>query len=267
MKSIIQFIGLLALALSLNSCHLLSAAGLTSQGQPIKKAPEKLTSMTTNSAVNVDHSVWDSLLKKHVSSNGLVDYKGFESDRQSLNAYMQKLSSLNPTNDWSVQELLAYYINLYNVYTVDLILRNYPTNSIQDIDGAFTKAFIPIGKRTLSLGGLENGVLRKMNEPRIHFAINCASISCPKLLREAYTSAKINEQLEEAVNGFINSDKNEISPSDAKISSIFKFYTKDFISEETPDLPAYINMFSKTKIVPGAAVTYKEYNWSLNEQK
>ncbi|WP_031427269.1 DUF547 domain-containing protein [Flavimarina sp. Hel_I_48] len=266
MKVYIRLLLLLLIAHSAVSCHLLTAAGLGSQGQPTKKTPDKLTSMTTNSEVNVDHSGWDALLKKHVNAAGYLDYKGFEKDRPALDAYMKKLSSLEPDKNWSVQELLAYYINLYNVYTVDLILKNYPLKSIQDIDGAFTKAFIPIGKHTLSLGGLENGVLRKMNEPRIHFAINCASVSCPKLSRDAYTAAKINEQLEEAVKGFINSEKNDITADNPKISAIFKFYTKDFITDETPSLNAYINQFSDTKINLDAPIVFKEYNWSLNEQ-
>lgn len=267
MKIVPRILLLLFVAVSFNACHLLTAAGVGSQGQPTKKVPAKLTSMTTNSAVNVDHSDWDALLKKHVNSQGLVDYKGFENDRASLDAYMQKLSALDPNNDWSVQELLAYYINLYNVYTVDLILQNYPTKSIQDIDGAFTKAFIPIGNKKLSLSGLENGILRKMNEPRIHFAINCASISCPILSRDAYTAGKINEQLEDATTGFINSNKNEISAKNPKISSVFKFYTKDFIADETPSLPAYINQYGDTQMKINVAVQYKEYDWSLNEQK
>lgn len=267
MKIISRILLLLFIAISFNACHFLTAAGLGSQGQPTKEVPGKLTSMTTNSSVNVDHSDWDALLKKHVNRQGLVDYKGFEKDRASLNAYMQKLSALEPNNDWSVQELLAYYINLYNVYTVDLILQNYPTKSIKDIDGAFTKAFIPIGKQTLSLGGLENGVLRKMNEPRIHFAINCASISCPILSRDAYTAAKINEQLEDVTTGFINSDKNEINAKNPKISLIFDFYTKDFITDKTPSLAAYINQYSDTQIENNVAVQYEEYDWSLNEQK
>lgn len=267
MKIILRIFVLLFIAISFNACHLLSAAGVGSQGQPTKKVPAKLTSMTTNSAVNVDHNDWDALLKKHVNSAGMVDYKGFHEDRPAVNAYMKKLADLNPTKKWSVQELLAYYINLYNVYTVDLILTNYPTKSIQDIDGAFTKAFIPIGNRTLSLGGLENGVLRKMNEPRIHFAINCASISCPILSRDAYTAAKINEQLEDATTGFINSNKNEINAKNPKISSIFKFYTKDFITDKTPSLAAFINQYSDKQIENNVAVQYKEYDWSLNEQK
>ena len=107
------------------------------------------------------------------------------------------LSENEPTEVWSVQELLAYYINTYNAYTVNLILDNYPLKSIKDISGPWTKAIIPIGDNKLSLGGLENGILRKMNEPRIHFAINCASYSCPKLLNEAFTASRIDEQLEQ----------------------------------------------------------------------
>lgn len=256
----------LTLAFTLNSCNLLSAAGLTSGGQPTKEAPEKLTSTTANSAENVDHTAWDALLKKHVDANGMVDYKGFKADRSKLDAYLKQLSGYEPSNDWSVQELLAYYINLYNAYTVDLILDNYPVKSIKDINGAWTKGIVPVGNKELSLGGIENGVLRKMNEPRIHFAINCASVSCPKLLNEAYTAGKINEQLERATKEFVNSDKNDISANSPKVSSIFDWYKKDFITDKTPTIVDYINQYSKTKINSGTTIAYKDYDWNLNEQ-
>ncbi|WP_370176555.1 DUF547 domain-containing protein [Leeuwenhoekiella palythoae] len=257
---------LLIIALSLHSCNLLSAAGITSGGQPTKEAPGKLTSTTANSAENIDHSAWDALLKKHVNANGMVDYNGFNKDRGALNKYLTQLSSYSPNSDWSVQELLAYYINLYNAYTVDLILNNYPVESIKDIDGAWTRSIVPVGNKKLALGGIENGVLRKMKEPRIHFAINCASMSCPKLLDEAYTAGKINEQLDRATKEFINSDKNEIGKNSVKLSSIFDWYKKDFITTETPTIIDYVNQFSTTKINAGANVSYKDYDWSLNEQ-
>jgi hypothetical protein len=255
------------MAFALHSCNLLSAAGVSSQGQPTKEVNDNLTSTTANSAVNVDHSEWNELLKKYVNSQGLVDYKGFKNDRAKLDNYLKMLSEQNPNNDWSVQELLAYYINLYNAATVRLILNNYPTKSIKNIDGAWTKGRVAIGNKKLSLGGIENGILRKMNEPRIHFAINCASISCPKLMDEAYTAAKINEQLDRAVKEFINSDKNDIAPNSAKLSSIFDWYQKDFKINGKQDVIGYINQYSKTKINPGAAISYKNYNWNLNEQK
>lgn len=248
------------------SCNLLSAAGISSQGQPTKEVTGDLTSTTANSAVNLDHSKWTTLLKKHVNNAGLVDYKGFANDKAALQEYLDYLSSQDPDKDWSVQELLAYYINLYNAYTVKLILDNPNVKSIKDIDGAWTKAIVPVSGKKLSLGGIENGILRKMNEPRIHFAINCASMSCPKLMNEAYTAASINEQLQKATEEFVNSDKNDISKNSPKVSSIFDWYKKDFITDETPTVIDYINKFSKTQINTSATLSYKDYDWNLNKQ-
>lgn len=257
---------LLFIAFTLQSCNLLSAAGISSQGQPTKEVKSNLTSTTANSAVNVDHSAWDKLLKKHVNSQGMVDYKGFKNDSAELDKYLDFLSKQNPSNDWSVQELLAYYINIYNAGTVKLIVENYPVKSIKDIDGNWTKGRVSIGKKELSLGGIENGILRKMNEPRIHFTINCASISCPKLMNEAYTAGKINEQLDRATREFINSDKNEISASNPKVSSIFDWYQKDYKINDKQDVIGFINQYSKIKINPSATLMYKDYDWNLNDQ-
>lgn len=267
MNYFIKFSLVAFLSTNLSSCNLLSAAGVTNQGQPTKEVNDELTSTTANSNVNVDHSDWDKLLKKHVDTNGFVNYKGFKADQEKLTAYLDKLSKLEPNDEWSVQELLAYYINLYNAATVELILQNYPINSIKDIKGAWTKGFVKIVDKKVSLGAIENGVLRKMNEPRIHFAINCASFSCPKLQKEAYTAAKINEQLDAAAIEFINSDKNDISANSPKFSKIFDFYTGDFKLNGKRDLIGYINQYSKIKINPDAKYSFKEYNWDLNEQK
>ncbi len=267
MKRLIKFSILSFLLVNLTSCNLLSAAGLTSQGQPTKEVDDELTSTTANSAVNVDHGQWNSLLKKYVNDKGFVDYKGFKTDESQLDSYLTMLSKMEPTEKWSVQELLAYYINLYNAATIKLILNNYPTKSIKDIKGAWTKGFVKIGDKNISLGGIENGILRKMDEPRIHFAINCASFSCPKLMNEAFTAAKINEQLDAATKEFINSDKNDISANNPKLSKIFEFYTGDFKVDGKKNLIGYINKYSKTKINPNTNYTFKEYDWSLNDQK
>ncbi|CAM3305916.1 DUF547 domain-containing protein [Aequorivita lipolytica] len=267
MKTLINFTTLIMAALIMQSCNLLSAAGVSSQGQPTKEVKSDLTSTTANSAINVDHSQWDKLLKKHVNNEGLVDYKGFKNDKAKLDDYLKMLSEKNPTDDWSVQELLAYYINLYNAATVELIVENYPLKSIKDIDGAWTKGRVSVGSKELSLGGIENGILRKMNESRIHFAINCASISCPKLLNEAFTAGKINEQLDRVTKEFVNSDKNDISASNPKLSSVFDWYQKDFTVNGKKDVIGYINEYAKTKINAGASLAYKNYNWNLNEQK
>ena len=244
------------------SCNLISSAGLNAKGLP---APDVSEQTSTEKEPIIDHSVWNNLLKKHVSASGMVDYQGFQNDRSKLDEYLKLLSSQAPSEDWGTNELLAYYINLYNAYTVDLILRNYPVKSIKDIDSPWTSEFIKVGDTKISLGGIENSILRKMNEPRIHFAINCASISCPKLLNEAYTADKIEEQLEKVTMEFINSDKNEISKNSAKLSSIFDWYKKDF--KENGTVIDYINEYSNTKINSGANISYKEYNWNLNDAK
>ncbi|MAN60106.1 MAG: hypothetical protein CMC08_09760 [Flavobacteriaceae bacterium] len=268
MKTLVRLLTIFLVAVSFQNCNLISAAGLSSQGQPTKEVEGELSSSTANSAVNVDHSGWDKLLKKHVNEAGMVDYKGFQKDRKELNEYLQLLSSQQPSDDWSVQELLAFYINLYNAYTIDLILNNYPVKSIKDIDGAFTKGFIPLDGRDLSLGGIENGILRKMNEPRIHFAINCASMSCPPLLREAYTASKINEQLDRATSQFINGDYNDLSATNPKVSMIFKWYEDDYTVNGKKDVIGFINKYSKnTAINQSAKLDYREYDWSLNDQQ
>lgn len=267
MTSFIKFSFLAFIVFNLSGCNLTAAAGIGSQGQPIKEVGDKLTSTTANSAVNLDHSAWDKLLKKYVNDEGFVDYEGFKSDQNKLEAYLANLSKTVPNDDWSVQELLAYYINLYNAATVKLILDNYPTNSIKDINGAFTKSFIKIGDKELSLGAIENGILRKMNEPRIHFAINCASFSCPKLMNEAFTAARINEQLEKVTREFINSHQNDISANNPKLSKIFDFYTSDFKIDGKTDLIGYINQYSTTKMNPNATYSFKEYDWNLNDQQ
>ena len=254
------------IVLSLTSCSLLTAAGISGQGQPTKEVDGELSSTTVNSAVNVDHASWDKLLKKYVDDKGFVDYKGFKNESQKLNDYLDQLGKLEPNDDWSVQELLAYYINLYNAATVKLILDNYPTNSIKDINGAFTKAFVKIGDRELSLGGIENGVLRKMNEPRIHFAINCASFSCPKLLNEAFKADKINEQLEKVTSEFINGNKNNISENNPKFSKIFDWYGSDFKIDGKKDIVGYVNQYSDIKINSTTEYSFMEYDWSLNEK-
>lgn len=257
---------ILFLLFSAQACTLLSAAGFTSKGLPTTQVEGELTSTTANSSVNIDHSAWTALLQKHVDDKGDVDYKGFKNDRAALDSYLKMLSENKPDKDWSVQEQMAYYINTYNAYTVDLILDNYPVKSIKDIDGPWTKAIVPIGNTKMSLAGIENSLLKKMNDPRFHFAINCASFSCPKLMKEAFTAGKINEQLDTAAKEFINSDINEISANSAKISSIFDWYEKDF-TKSGKTIIEYVNQYSNTTINPGAAVTFKDYDWSLNETK
>ena len=216
--------------------------------------------------IKVDHSKWDRLLKKYVDDQGFVDYKGFATSKGNLEDYLKYLSQNPPTNSWSKEEVLAYYINLYNAGTVGLILENYPLKSIKDISRPWTKERISVGSKMISLDDIEHGILRKMGEPRIHFALNCASISCPKLSNDAYTSKDIYTQLEKAAKEFIRSDKNDINLSHPTISPIFDWYCKDFIQEDNTVID-FINRYAKIKVIPDAKISYKKYDWRLNEKK
>jgi len=261
---LIQFI---LMVIAIQGCNYLSAAGLDSQDQPVKKVTGNLSYQMELDETEIDHSQWDVLLKKYVGKDGLVDYKGFLIDKEELENYLTHLAQNPPNNSWKVQELLAYYINLYNAHTINLILNNYPVKSIKDLNGPWTSSFVQVGNERLTLGGVENSILRRMDEPRIHFAINCASFSCPDLLNEAYQASTIEEQLDRVTLSFINGAKNEISEDNIKISKIFKWYKKDFKVNGQKDLIAYINQYSTTKIGPNAKVEFKEYNWDLNEKK
>lgn len=251
--------------ISFSSCSLFSAAGFSSKGLPHSNVKGELISTISNSTTNIDHSVWHTLLQKYVNEKGLVNYEGFKKDKNVLNNYIKMLANHKPNNGWSVQEQLAYYINIYNAYTIKLIIENYPVKSIKNIDGAWTKEFVSIGNKQISLGAIENSILRRMNEPRIHFAICFATISSPRLLNEAYTADAINEQLEYATRSFINSDKNNIKAESANLSRIFDWYSGDF-TRGSITLGEYINRYSDIRMKNWNNISFKDYNWNLNKQ-
>ncbi|WP_434036934.1 DUF547 domain-containing protein [Formosa sp. 4Alg 33] len=212
--------------------------------------------------IAVDHAQWTALLSKYVTKEGKVDYKGFKTDEKALHDYLDILKSNAPSEFWSEKETLAYWINAYNAFTVQLILDNPGVKSITDIQDPWDKTFIIIDNKTYSLGYIEHNILRKVDEPRIHFAINCASYSCPILLNEAYTADRLDAQLEVASYRFVNdTTKNTITKEAIEISKIFEWFAEDFEAEGIID---FLDTYSTVKINDNAQVTYKDYNWSLN---
>lgn len=210
------------------------------------------------------HQKWNDLLQKNVSVNGNVDYKSFKTQEATLDIYLNELSKQIPQKNWSKNATLAYWINVYNAYTVKLILSNYPIKSIKDIDNPWSKKFFTLTNKKYSLEEVEHEILRKMNEPRIHFAINCASYSCPNLLNEAYTESKLETQLDKAAKSFINdSSKNKITSKEVKISQIFNWFASDFKSKNSGIID-FLNNYSTVKIDKKAKIKYLEYNWNLN---
>ncbi|MEJ1223252.1 DUF547 domain-containing protein [Sediminicola sp. 1XM1-17] len=214
----------------------------------------------------VDYTIWDNLLKKYVDKDGNVDYKSFRKEIGLLNSYLDQQTK-NPVSEYDTKESkLVYYINLYNAATVKLILDNYPLNSIKDLKGPWNRKVVTIRDKQFSLGDIEHNILRKMDEPRIHFAINCASYSCPKLLNEAFTVEKLEEQFQRTAESFVNDPKrNTIRKDKAMLSQIFKWYKKDFTDKMS--LYEYINQYSDTKLNKDTSIDYINYDWSLNASK
>ena len=216
-------------------------------------------------AQNFDYKNYTSLLSKHVSNKGKVNYDLLLTNKADLDKIIAEFEKTYPTNSWSKNEILAYYINSYNVYTLKKIIDNYPTKSIKNIGNAWDDKFIALGSKKISLAYIEHSILRKMNEPRIHFAINCASYSCPDLANVPYLPNTIESQLEAATKDFINdSSKNSITSDEIKISEIFNWFSGDFKTKNS-SLIDFINKYATLKVEENAKIKYLKYNWNLNK--
>ena len=212
----------------------------------------------------VDHRQWTDVLQAYVSENGAVDYKGLQNNKPGLESYLKLLSANAPNDEWSIDAKKAYWINAYNAFTIQLILKNYPLKSIKDLKRPWGLSFIKIDGGKIALNTIEHEILRPMGDPRIHFAIVCASKSCPKLLNCAYESNTLTDQLDQAAREFINDpSKNNITESKITISKIFKWFKSDFPKGDA--FISYLNKYSTINISSNPKINYKTYNWSLNE--
>ncbi|AXT50618.1 DUF547 domain-containing protein [Aquimarina sp. BL5] len=222
-------------------------------------------SFNLNAQGHIDHMVWDQLLLLNVSSDGKVDYKGFIRDKFLFDQYFKSLSTNYPTANSDDTEKLAYWVNLYNAIVMKMIIDHYPVNSINDLKNPWKKKSITINNIEYSLDDIEHTILRKMNEPRIHFLLNCAATSSPKLWNRAYTNRNITQALEERTVDYINdSTKNLITQNKVSISKVFEWYAKDF---NNGDIVSYINKYANEKIGKKSKIEYLEYDWSLNERQ
>ncbi|MBI5857572.1 MAG: DUF547 domain-containing protein [Sphingobacteriales bacterium] len=210
------------------------------------------------------HRVFDGLLQKYVSTSGKVNYKGLKKDKAVLESYISELAKQIPDNTWTKNASLTYWINAYNAFTLKLIVDNYPIKSITNLHGGkpWDIKWVELAGKKYSLNNIENDIIRPtFKDARIHFAVNCAAVSCPPLANTAYTEANINSLLDTRVKNFVNSAANEITAGKITISKIFDWYKADF-----GDAVNFINKYSNTKVNANATIEYKEYNWNLNEQ-
>ncbi|MFG0295253.1 MAG: DUF547 domain-containing protein [Maioricimonas sp. JB045] len=230
---------------------------------------------------DVDHSPFDRLLHKYVDSDGYVNYaawKASSADRAALRGYLNSLSRAS-TQSGTTDARLAFWINAYNAVTIEGIFQEYPTSSIRNhtakLWGYNIWDDLPllVGGKSYSLNQIEHEVLRKMGEPRIHFAIVCASVGCPRLLNEAYTPERVRDQLASNARDFFARPKNlKVDPRNRRLqmSSILSWFGEDFGPSQSARLKylmPYLPPAAKRLAAdPKVSVSFLDYDWSLNDQ-
>jgi hypothetical protein len=227
------------------------------------------------SAESVDNRIYAELLHKYVR-DGIVDYEGFQSQETLLDQYLSILEKVDPMN-LSRKSRFAFYVNAYNAWTIKLILSKYPhIQSIKDI-GSFFKSpwkrkLCRINGDIITLDDIEHNILRpQFRDPRVHFAINCASASCPPLRSEPYVGESLNEQLDDAVEKFINNpQRNRMEGTTLYLSKIFKWFPEDFGDDVLDFILQYAKGDLRSDIELNRdilKVKYLDYDWALNEIK
>lgn len=230
------------------------------------------------------YSAYNRILKRYVNSRGDVNYKALKQNKRVLSTAIRQLKFYYKRyfKGWRRNRRIAYWINLYNLFTISIIVDNYPVKSIKNINRAFDNEKIKVGGRYLSLNHIENKILRvKYSEPRIHFALVCAAKSCPLLRREPYTGARLNYQLAIQSRRFLARSKHYRINKRQRIvylSSIFKWFGKDFkkfrtkrFSNTKKGIFYFLRVYAPGNKKPSKNVNYKikfiRYDWTLNDWK
>ena len=230
----------------------------------------------------IDHSTYDALLRKHVDGDGYVNYAAWKQsspERQALQNYLAGLSRASARKPSSREARLAFWINAYNAVTLEGILQVYPTTSIRNHTSRFggyniwKQLPLQVGDGKYSLNQIEHEILRKTGEPRIHFAVVCASAGCPRLLNEAYTAEKLQHQLTANTKDFFSRSQNfrlDARNRTMYLSSILNWFAGDFGHTQTdrmtylkPYLPADAQSIATNRRM---TVKYLDYDWTLNDQ-
>ena len=258
---------------------------LTRELTPDRSAP--VTRIPPDRAVpldRVDHGQWDRLLREYVDAEGLVDYARWQqspADRRRLKQYLETLTRGDPAATTSREGRLAFWINAYNALTIHGILEVYPTSSIRNhtprLFGYNLWEDLPleVGSKRHSLNAIEHKILRKLGEPRIHFAIVRASIGCPPLRAEAYTPGRLEDQLADNTRTFFSRPEHfqaDVSRKRVEVSPILKWFREDFgptPRESLTGLADYLPDEAVRQMVESGnfSVYYLDYDWGLNDQQ
>lgn len=255
---------------------------------PTSKDPSAAMADTANTAKgSFSHADWETVLEKFVDEKGLVDYEALAEDRAVFDRYVQATESVSPKSKPGLfptkNDQLAYYINAYNAQVFKGVLSRGPEDKTVWTPfgtGAsfFSNMDITIGGKKTSLKELEDDVIRaEYKDPRIHAALNCASLGCPRLPREAFVPERLNEQLDREMRQFIAEARNtkvDSGSKSVKLSKIFDWFSGDFLAYEkaqgnaNPSILDYVNRFrDEGKKIPGSyKVSYFDYDKAINAQ-
>ena len=249
-------------------------------------APLALSPATTGAGFDHSHAAWTKVLRAHVEGDRF-DYGALrksEEHRELLDGYLASLHAVTPAElaEWTEAQRYAFWINVYNAHVVDLIVDNYPLESIEDLSTRQTKVwkkrFVPMGKHhpegkneALSLDVIEHGILRPVFEDaRVHAAVNCASISCPPLRGEAFVADRLEAQLDEQMRAFLaDEDRNRFDPAkkELALSALFQWFANDF-ERDAESVVGYVRKYGPlpdADWIAKAKVRYLDYDWGLND--
>ena len=234
-----------------------------------------------------DHSPFTRILLTYVDSNGLVDYAALKADRHELDAYADSLAAVSPKNAPerfpTEADRLAYWINAYNALCLKGVVDAYPVKSVKDIkllSGFFNRTWFKVGGDSYTLDNIEHDVIRKeFDEPRIHAAINCASMGCPPISSSAYTGEELEAQLDRAIRGFLTNPVHvRIDPEkrEVELSKILDWFESDFTgwyernyNVDDASILDYVALYVSDAGIPESFSQWKvrhiDYDWTLND--
>ncbi|NVO85657.1 DUF547 domain-containing protein [Hymenobacter terrestris] len=228
--------------------------------------------LANGSGVEQLQQPWNALLRLHVTPEGRLNYEGLLADEDQLLGYLQSLRKVRPqAENWTPDQLKAFWLNTYNAAATNLILENYPIASINDIRIKITGGYespwetvvVNVGGQNYSLNQIEQLLRQQFRDPRIHFALNYGAASAAPLLAESYTGPQLNQQLDQQARRFINDPAfNQLNTQQVQLSGLFRSYATEFGAE--PQLLAFINRYAHVPVPATASIEYLSFSWALN---
>jgi Protein of unknown function, DUF547 len=240
------------------------------------RAPQNVATATATSAANSapPYEAWARVLQKYVDAEGRVNFSGLAKDRADLDRFVAYVYAIGPNNQPSLfpspQHVLAFHINAYNALAMYKVIEvGIPqTNAGFRKVGFFYFGKVMVGGEAISLYDYENKVIRPLGDPRIHMALNCMAVSCPRLPREVFLPETLDAQLDRETRRFFNEARNaayDAATKTVKLSEILKFFPSDFLAK-APSLVAYANLYRDQKLPDDAKVDFFDYDWTINRQ-